>query len=117
MMLRSKSGSLTVWVENKADGERKRYNYSELLGTKQQGSVATKPDIMWQLAQKIKAIEEKKGRDVAVYMEASVRVNGGYYHPFTDPKVDLASEEWHPFKHSKWILPSPNDYSEKPVKE
>ena len=117
MMLRSKSGSLTVWVKNKADGERERYNYSELLGAKQQGSVTTKPDIMWQLAQKIKEIEAKKGRDVAVYMESSVRVNGGKFHPFTDPTVDLAAQEWHPFKHSEWILPSPKDYSKKPVKE
>lgn len=114
MMLRSKSGSLTVWVKNKPDGEKKRYNYSDLLGPKQQGSVATKPDVMWQLAQKIKAVEAKKGRDVAVYMEASVRVNHGKYHPFTDPTVDLAAEPWHPFKHSEWILPSPEDYNEKP---
>jgi len=114
MMLRAKSGSLTVWVKNKPNGEKTRYNYSELLGPKQQGSVATKPDIMWQLAQKIKTVEEKKGRDVAVYMEASVRVNGGYYHPFTDPTVDLASKKWHPFRHSEWILPSPESYVEKP---
>ncbi len=113
MMLRSKSGSLTVWVKNKATGEKQPYNYRELLGTKQQGSVATKPDIMWQLAQKIKALEAKKGRDVAVYMEATVRVNDGLYHPFTDPTVDLASEDWDHFKHHNWILPSPADFYKK----
>src|SRR5690606_15027021 len=43
MMLRSKSGSLTVWVIDKASGEKQHYNYRELLGDKQQGSVATKP--------------------------------------------------------------------------
>lgn len=117
MMLRSKSGSLTVYVVDKAKGVRERYNYSSLLGDKQQGSVATKPDIMWQLAQKIKAVEAEEGRDVAVFMEAMVRINNGVYHPFTNPHVDLAAEEWHPFKHSEWILPSPKDYNEKPVKE
>ncbi|CAM3361551.1 HTTM domain-containing protein [Aequorivita lipolytica] len=113
MMLRSKSGSLTVWVKDKAKDEKQNYDYSELLGSKQQGSVATKPDIMWQLAQKIKAVEAEKGHDVSVYMEATVRVNDGEYHPFTNPNVDLAAEEWHPFKHSAWILPSPKDNNEK----
>jgi hypothetical protein len=113
MMLRAKSGSLTVYVADKANGVKEVYNYSQLLGRKQQGSVATKPDIMWQLAQKIKSVEVENGRDVAVYMDARVRVNQGKFHPFTNPDVDLASEEWHPFKHSEWILPSPEDYNEK----
>lgn len=117
MMLRSKSGFLTVFVVDKAEGVRERYDYSSLLGKKQQGSVATKPDIMWQLAKKIKTIEAEKGRDVAVFMDAKVRVNNGIYYPFTNPTVDLAAQEWHPFKHSEWILPSPMDYNEKPVKE
>lgn len=113
MMLRAKSGTLTVFVVDKANGEKKLYNYMNLIGEKQQGSVATKPDIMWQLAQKIKKVEAKKGKDVAVYMESMVRINGGTFYPFTNPEVDLAAEEWHPFKHSEWILPSPKDYTEK----
>ncbi|MEM0517707.1 MULTISPECIES: HTTM domain-containing protein [Aequorivita] len=116
MMLRAKSGSLTVYVADKKDGAKEFYNYSVLLGRKQQGSVATKPDIMWQLAQKIKAIEAEKGRDVAVYMEAKVRVNRGKFYPFTNPEIDLAAEKWHPFKHSEWILPSPKDLH-RPLKD
>lgn len=117
MMLRSKGGSLKVFVADKETGKKERYNYEELLGTRQETSVTTKPDIMWQLAQKIKQVEAEKGRVVAVYMEAHVSVNHGEYHPFTDPNVDLAAEKWHPFKHSAWILPSPKDYNEKPAKE
>ena len=117
MMLRAKSGSLTVWIKDKKTNLKSRYNYSKILGVKQNAAVTTKPDLMWQLAQKIKAVEAEKGRDVAVYMESVVRVNDGVYHPFTDPNVDLATVEWNPFKHSEWILPSPTDYNEKPVKE
>ncbi len=117
MMLRSKSGSLTVWVKDKATGEKERYNYGKLLGSKQQAAVTTKPDLMWQLAQKIKTLESEKGRDVAVYMDSYVRVNNGIHIPFIDPNVDLAAENWHPFKHSEWILPSPADYNKKPDKE
>lgn len=117
MMLRAKSGSLTVYVADKENGKREIYNYSQLLGKKQQASVTTKPDIMWQLAQKIKTIEAKKGRDVAVYMDARIRINRGEVHRFTNPEIDLAAQKWHPFKHSEWILPSPDDYNEKPDKE
>ena len=113
MMLRSKGGTLKVYVADKNNGEKELYNYEELLGTKQQSSVTTKPDIMWQLAQKIKQVEAEKGRDVGVYMEAKVRANYGNYYPFTDPNVDLAAEQWHPFKHSDWILPSPEGYTKK----
>lgn len=112
MMLRSKSGTLNVYVMDKATGEKERYDYAQILGKKQSASVKTKPDIMWQLAQKIKKIEAQKGRDVAVYMKASVSINNGPYFPFTDPEVDLASEKWHPFKHSEWILPSPKDFNQ-----
>ncbi|WP_310991549.1 HTTM domain-containing protein [Aequorivita marina] len=112
MMLRSKSGTLRVYVADKNTEEKKLYGYHKLLGPKQQTSVTTKPDIMWQLAQKIKKVEAEKGRDVAVYMEARVRVNYGNFHPFTDPNIDIAAEEWHPFKHTDWILPSPEGFAD-----
>ena len=114
MMLRSKGGTLKVYVADKNGGEKELYDYQELLGDSQHSSVTTKPDIMWQLAQKIKQVEAEKGRDVSVFMEARVRTNYGNYYPFTDPEVDLAAEEWHHFKHSNWILPSPKAYTEQP---
>ncbi len=115
MMLRSKRGSLNVNVKDKATGKTELYNYGLLLGTKQKAAVNTKPDLMWQLAQRIKKVEAKKGRDVAVYMVSKISVNDGPYHPFIDSTVDLAEEKWHPFEHSDWILPSPEDYNEKPA--
>ena len=117
MMLRSKGGSLTVWVKEKDIGEKERYDYAQLLGTKQQRAVTTKPDLMWQLARKIKQVEKEKGRDVAVYMDSRVRVNNGEYHQFTDTEIDIAAQPWSHFKHSEWILPSPKDYNEKSEKE
>ena len=117
MMLRSRSGTLNVFVVNKENGERKRYDYTKILGKKQDVVVRSKPDLMWQLAQRIKKDEAEKGRDVAVYMESYISINHGPYHPFTDPKIDLAAEKWHPFKHSKWILPSPADYHSSSKKE
>src|SRR5690554_3628610 len=117
MMLRSKSGTLNVYVVDKATGIKELYKHDQILGKKQRASVRTKPDIMWQLAQKIKKIEVENGRDVEVYMQATVSINQGPYFPFTDPEVDLAAEKWHPFKHSEWILPSPDDYRKKPERK
>lgn len=110
MMLRSKSGKITYWIVNKETNKRNRYNISRLLSPKQQGSFRSKPDMIWQLAQRIKEIEAGKGNDVAVYVDAMVKVNGGAYHRFIDPGTDLAAEKWHHFKHHEWIMPSPDDY-------
>lgn len=115
MMLRSKGGSLSVWVEDKATGKRTWYDHNKLLAKKQQRSVKTKPDILWQLAQRIKHVEAEKGKDVAVYMEVRIKVNDGSYHKLIDSEVDLASEKWYHFKHHDWILPSPDDYRAKEV--
>ena len=113
MMLRSKSGTLIVRIEDKKTRENKVYDYKKLLSPKQGRSVATKPDLMWQLAQKIKAIETKKGNDIAIYINSKVSVNGGPYHQFTNPKIDIANLNWDLFKHSNWLLPSPLDYHNK----
>jgi len=113
MMLRSKSGSVAIWVVNKESGERYRYNYNELLKNKQKHSFKTKPDLIWQLAQRIKKVEAEKGIDAAVYVDAKVRINGGVFHQFTDSEVDLAAVKWQHFKHHEWILPSPADYHKK----
>lgn len=113
MMLRSKKGLLTVWVEDKATKKRERYNYSDILSPKQSRNVRAKPDLLWQLAQRIKELEAKKGRDVAVYMDVKVAINGGEFHRLIDFKTDLAAEEWSHFSHHDWILPSPADYHKK----
>ena len=110
MMLRSKGGSLSFYVVDKATQERKRYNHNELLSKKQRRSVKTKPDMIWQLAQRIHEAEVKEGRDVEVYADVSVQINGGMYHPLIDPKVDLAGTKWNHFTHNDWILPQPEAY-------
>ncbi len=113
MMLRSKRGLLTVWIEDKSTGERERYGYSSLLSAKQNRNVRTKPDLLWQLAQRIKKIEAEKGRDVAVFMDVQVKVNDGEFHRLIDLETDLAAQKWHHFKHHEWILTSPDDYHKK----
>jgi len=109
MMLRSKGGSLVIYTKEKGDTLKKRYPYKKLLSEKQQRKVAVRPDMLWQLAQRIKTIEAKKGKEIAVYAKCYVKINGGKLHQFIDPNVDLASQKWFALKHHDWILPSPKN--------
>ena len=116
MMLRSRSGHLIYWVEDKATGERNNYPYQPMLSKKQRRSVKSKPDFIWQMAHRIKKLEAEKGNDIAIYVNCKVKINDGSYYDFIDPDVDLAAEEWHHFKHHDWILPSPESYKKKTPK-
>jgi vitamin K-dependent gamma-carboxylase len=113
MMLRSRSGMLMYWVEDKTTCERNNYPYRNLVSSKQLESLKSRPDFIWQMAQRIKHIEAKKGHDVAIYVTSKVKINNGKYYSFIDPEVDLASTEWDPLQHHEWILPSPESYKEK----
>ena len=113
MMLRSKSGRVIYYVKDKADSTaaKKNYGYREMLTKKQYRAFRTKPDMIWQLAQRIKAKEAAAGRDVAVYVSAQLKVNAGTYYPLIEPKTDLGSTRWQHFRHSVWLVPSKKDFS------
>lgn len=111
MMLRTRSGQLVFWVKDKSTGEKKIYPYRQLVSSKQINSLKTKPDFMWQMAQRIKKMEAAQGRDVGVYVTSNIKINEGGYYPFIDPEVDLAAVKWKPFKHHEWILPPPENFA------
>lgn len=117
MMLRSKSGQLAFWVTDKETGERELFKHNEILSPKQRRSVRAQPDMIWQLAQRIRKIYNEQGQDVIVNVNAQVQVNGGVYYPFIDPEADLGAVPWHHFKHNEWILKSPEDYHMRPEEE
>ena len=115
MMLRAKGGSTTFRVVNKNTNETTLVKFEDYLSKKQERTVSSKPDVMWQFAQRLKKTYAEKGQDVAVYVTAYVSVNGRRGEMLIDPKVDLANEEWSHFKHHDWILPSkPNNESTEP---
>ncbi|MCR9181517.1 MAG: HTTM domain-containing protein [Flavobacteriaceae bacterium] len=107
MMLRTKSGSVKVTVKDKNTQEEFRVNIYDELSTKQRRGLATKPDYMWQYAQRLKKRYAEEGKDVAVYFDARVSVNKRPMAPLINPEVDLAAEKWNHFKHHDWILPAP----------
>lgn len=106
MMLRSKSAQTNFFIVNTLTGDRAPVNKAQYLSSKQLRSVASKPDCMWQFAQRLKKEYAEKGIPIEVYVTSKISVNRRPYVPFIDPNVDLANTEWNYFWHNDWILPS-----------
>ena len=104
MMLRTKSGVLNVYVEDKQTGKRERVQLNNYLSSDQRVSMSVQPDMVWQFARHLKNEYAKKGEHIAVYVDAKVSLNGHARKPLIDKTVDLASVPWELFKHSDWIL-------------
>lgn len=117
MMLRSKSSRLIVYTQEEGSVEKIPYNFRKLLSKKQQRAAKSKPDLLWRLAKEIKKAEAKKGKNVKVFMDVKLKINGGEYHQFIKPDVDIATQKWQPFKHTDWLEPSPIDYHAKAEKK
>lgn len=105
MMLRSKNGFAVYQVVDKNTNEKITVNLNDYLTKKQQRHVSTKPDVIWQFAQRLKADYAKKGQDISVFVDCRTSLNGKPYKPLINPETDLAAVEWSAFKHSPWILP------------
>ena len=106
MMLRAKSGRTTYSVIDAETNLGIKIRLDDYLTKKQQRGASTKPDVIWQFAQHLKQDYAKKGKTIKVYVNAFVSINGKASKRLIDPKVDIANEEWHHFKHQDWILTS-----------
>ena len=106
MMLRSRSGSIQFYIEDKATGKREQVKLDDYLTKKQRRKVASYPDFAWQFAQHLKKEKAREGKEISIYVKNRVKVNKGKYQKFIDPTVDLANVPWNHFSHNDWILPS-----------
>ncbi|WP_339684680.1 HTTM domain-containing protein [uncultured Nonlabens sp.] len=106
MMLRSRVGSGAFYIVEKDTGKKTAVQLEDYLSLKQQRSVQSKPDFIWQFAQELEEIYAEEGKEIEVYADLKVSINGRIRKQFTDPTVDLTQEEWSHFKHHKWILAS-----------
>ena len=116
MMLRTKSATTHFYYVDKESGQRALVNQNEYLTPLQKSRVATHPDMIWQFAQYLKKDFEKKGKEVEIYVQSQLSVNGGPYFDYIDSEVDLADVKWSYFGHQSWLLPEPVDYSKKKEK-
>ncbi len=114
MMLRRKSADVTVYTsvpdQKGKYGKREKVNLSEYLSFKQESRFAISPDMIWQMAQFIKADYEKKGiKDVKVFVDCKISLNGSPYYQFTNPDVNLAKVKWSYFGHQNWLKNKPKE--------
>ncbi|KGO96153.1 HTTM domain-containing protein [Flavobacterium enshiense] len=104
MMLRERSGTINFRVIDKKTKNRIFYPFESHLTHKQLEGVSTKPDMIWQMAQRIKSEFLKKGIQVSIYADCYVSINRKIPLALIDPNVDLASAPWDYFLHNDWIL-------------
>jgi vitamin K-dependent gamma-carboxylase len=109
MMLRSKYGIAHYTIIDKETNEKTRVKLDDYLTKKQIGIASSKPDVIWQFAQRLKQKFETNGNAVEIYVDCRISVNGKPLKLLIDPKIDLASVKWDAFNHNDWILPSNED--------
>lgn len=109
MMLRSKWGNIQFVVKD-AEGELIAHiNPGEELPGKMARGMATRPDLIWQYAQRLRIeYEEENGGNVQVFAVSRASLNGRPLAALIDPNTDLASVEWSHLRPSPWILKHPD---------
>lgn len=109
MMLRSKSGIIHFTARDSTTGLEERVFAEKTLPPKLARSITTRPDIAWQYAQRLKKEYIANGHpNVEIYARNSVRLNGRPFETLIDPDVNLATEDWNPWKSHEWILHHPD---------
>lgn len=106
MMLRSRSGNTKFYVVDRSDPLEKRVllDKSKWLSAKQNRLVSTRPDAIWQFAQRIKSQYALKGKDVKIYVDSKVSVNAKPAKRLIDATIDLAQVPWEHFRTNPWVL-------------
>ncbi len=105
MMLRTKSGTVVMRVVDLATGETQRIYPSDSLSKKQARRIAGRPDMLWRYSRILRDRFEAEGKQVAVFADSRVSLNGRPSQVFVDPQVDLSRVEWPCFTSLTWIEP------------
>lgn len=108
MMLRTKTGRVEFWAEDRVSGERWRVDYSDYRIHDHQERFLMRPDSILQFAHHLAEVERAHGRDVAIYADARCSLNGRQQRPYTDVNIDLTGE-FRTLGHPRWILPWEGD--------
>lgn len=106
MMLRAKTGFLNFKVVVPGSPEKVIYvNQKNYLTQNQQNKMADQPDLILQFAHFLKSEYEKQGyKNVKVYANSMISLNGRPSQPLVSLETDLANKERN-LKPYDWILP------------
>jgi len=103
VMLMEKAGYAQFLVKS-ADGKQLMVDNKEFLTPLQEKTMSTQPDMILQYAHMLRDYYLLQGyRDVQVYVDSYVGLNGRLGKPLIDPLTDLAKQH-DSFDHKPWIL-------------
>ncbi len=105
VMLMEKAGYAIFKVVDQETGKRFYVDNSDFLTPFQEKQMATQPDFMLEYAHYLKAHFERQGhKNLQVFVESYVALNGRRSTLYIDPEVDLTQFN-ESLKHKTWILP------------
>lgn len=105
VMLMEKAGYAQFKVEDSKTGKRFYVDNTDFLTPFQEKQMSTQPDFILQYAHYLgKHFADQGHKNIAVYVESYVALNGRLSQPYIDPNVDLMQEK-ESFAHKDWILP------------
>jgi len=107
MKIMAKEADINFFVKNGETGEKYPVNVAKMLSPKQYTNLVYYPDVIPQLAQRLKKEAIAKGIP-SPQVVADFNVEFMESHPIqalVDPEQDLSSVRIRAFRHSDWILP------------
>jgi len=105
VMLIEKSGLAEFKIVDGKTGKSFMVNNSDFLSPLQEKQMSTQPDFILEFAHYLASYFESQGhRNLEVYVNSYVALNGRRSQPYIDPNVNLLNFE-ESFKHKNWILP------------
>lgn len=109
VMLIEKAGYTTFKVVDNSSNKFQLVDNMEFLTPFQEKQMSFQPDMILEYAHYLGATFQKRGfKDVSVYADSYVTLNGRPSKRFIDPKVDLLKQK-NDLKHKTWILPLKDD--------
>ncbi|MHA7057854.1 HTTM domain-containing protein [Aquimarina sp. M1] len=105
VMLMEKAGYANFKIVDKETGTRFYVDNDDFLTPFQQKQMATQPDFILEYAHYLKTHFENQGhKNIQVFVESYVALNGRLSSQYIDPNVDLGKQK-ESFKHKMWIIP------------
>ena len=104
VMLMEKAGYAQFKVKDSVSGKQFHVDNSDFLNTFQEKQMSFQPDFILEYAHFLEDHFTSQGhKNLEVYVESYVALNGRLSQPFIDPTVNLLQEK-ESFKHKTWIL-------------
>ena len=105
VMLMEKAGYAQFKIKNKETGKEFLVDNTDFLTPFQEKQMSTQPDFILQYAHYLGNHFELQGhKNIAVYVESYVALNGRLSQPFINPETDLMLQR-ESFRTKDWILP------------